>query len=342
MGPASILDIAPRPIALSPSRLRELTRDEIDYRIRRIVRSVRYELDVDGHSFRILGPDMSYHDVDRGLADGLKIFGPGVAVDDVLLFHEARRNFDLCLEDSWSGLFIAKQTAGWEDEELVLIHLDDHSDMMPTLLHIDEDRVIDTSSGQVFDPDAPDSWRSSILSGCVSIGNFVTPLFYSKRMLHVRHLNNIATSVHGVCGVERFTRRYELVPDLGFAMVRKTPRIGAHSAGTYRGGPDAQTLLNDLPEGRVIVHIDLDYFIDDLNGNPNALELPTDVAQRAALPKLDAFFAALRATGRPVERWIVATSPGFCAASHWPWLFDELDWRIEAAAVLMVRERWET
>ncbi len=332
MAPASILDMALRPIALNPVCLRELTREEIDFRIRRIVRSVRYERDADGHSFQILGPDMSYHEVDRGLAAGLKVLGPGVALDDVFLFQETRRNFDLCLEDSWSGLFIAQQTSGWRDEDLVLIHLDDHSDMMPTLLHVDEDRVIDTSSGQAFDPEAPDSWRSSILSGCVSIGNFVSPLFYAKRKLHVRHLNNIANSAHGLCGDERHTRRYDLIPDLGFAMVRKTPRVGALAAGTYRGGPDARTLLGDLPEGRVIVHIDLDYFIDDFNGNPGASELPADVARRAAVPKLDAFFAALRATGRPIERWIVATSPGFCAASHWPWLFDELDWRIEGIA----------
>lgn len=332
MAPANILDTAPRPIALNPALLRDLTSDEIDFRIRRIVRSVRHKRDQDGRSFRILGPDMSYHDVDRGLASGLKALGPHVALEDVFLFQETRRNFDLCLEDSWSGRFIAQQTAAWGEEELVLIHLDDHSDMMPTLLHVDADRVIDTSSGRVFDPEASDSWRSTILSGCVSIGNFVTPLFYAKRKLHVRHLNNIATSRHGLCGVERYTRRHDLIPGLGFAMIRKTPRVGAQAAGTYRGGPDARTLLSDLPEGRVIVHIDLDYFVDDFNGNSGASELPTNVARCAAVPKLDAFFAALRAAGRPVERWIVATSPGFCAASHWPWLFEELDQRIEAVA----------
>ena len=88
---------------------------------------------------------------------------------------------------------------------------------------------------------------------------------------------------------------------------------------------------DDLPEGRVIVHVDLDYLINDFNGNPvTGYSLPNPDLTAVACSKLDSFFDAMSAIAPRVDRWIVATSPGFCSAFHWPWLLAQLEERIEA------------
>jgi hypothetical protein len=315
-------------IALSQSILNVHSREAIEQQIRRIVRAVRFELLERDGAVRILGPDMSYHSADPHLFEGSQTLRPGMTSDDVFHFRSRRANFDLCLEDSWSGYFIAEHAS--VDQDLVLIHLDHHTDMMPTLLERSGQGLVNPVTGEGFDPAASADWQSTIQSGCVSIGNFVTPLYYLGGSTHVRHLNNFATSTHRLYNVTRESCRYELIPDRMFAGIRKKTADWGNSAGTYLGGIDAVKVLRELPAGRVVVHIDLDYFINDFNGNPWDSGLPAKAILRSqALRKMDCFFTALQGTGATVEQWIVATSPGFCSAEHWDWLLTEIGRRVE-------------
>ena len=83
--------------------------------------------------------------------------------------------------------------------------------------------------------------------------------------------------------------------------------------------------MGDMPRGRVFVHVDLDYFINDFNGNIGQIPVLSDAQLRQrAQQLLDDFVAGLREKNIQVERWIIATSPGFCAAKHWAWLLEKL------------------
>src|ERR1700722_17938611 len=68
--------------------------------------------------------------------------------------------------------------------------LDDHTDMMSTLLQYDGEALVDPASGAPFDPGARRSWESAIGTGAVNIANYITPLSYSGRRVHFRHLRN--------------------------------------------------------------------------------------------------------------------------------------------------------
>jgi hypothetical protein len=295
--------------------------------LQRALGSVRFEVNGTRDAFRILGPDTSYHAIDPYLGEALAGFGIGNGSAVVREFREQRQYLDLCFEDVWTGYFVAKRYSGEPlPDELTLVHLDDHADMMSTLLAPTDCGLEDPTSGNRFDPLSPADWRAAISSGSVGIGNFVTALYYASLPVHVRHLNNFRRSDY---------RCYDVIPGRhspkplscdGFAAVRKRCSPSPQRLGTYMGGRDPERVFNALPLGGVIVHVDLDYFINDFNGNsqPGRVNTGAD-AVATARNKLDAYFAAIRPYADHIDRWIVATSPGFCSAYHWPWLLREIE-----------------
>jgi len=308
-------------ISLESRTVARLGREATINALAAIGKSTMLTLDEDGTAFRLAGPTTFYHAYDADLPDVLARHWPEVGMDDVVGFHRARRSFDLCFEDGWTGLFAARALAARPpDEDLVLVHLDDHTDMMPTLLERRGLAVIEPATAEVFDPGDEDAWPAALASGAVAIGSFVTALCQGRRRVHVRHLNNVESSTYQTYPLSQGTMRHALVPDVMFATVRKLPPGRTGDAGSYRGGPDAQHLFVDLPAGAVLAHIDLDYLINDFNGNPDQESAVEDeVRRQVATEKLDRFFAFLALSERRIERWIIATSPGFCASRHWVW-----------------------
>jgi hypothetical protein len=315
---------------LNERLLRERGRAQTERELRRIVRSVRFELLEDEAAFRILGPDTRYHGIDPHLPETLRGFGPGMGLDDVGSYRSCLKTFDLCFEDSWSGYFITGRRRSEGRGDWVLVHLDDHTDMMSTLLVESGGGLTDAATGKTFDPAVREDWESAIVSGCVGIGSFITPFFYSDNRVHVRHLNNSPTAASNLERVTREPCRYDLIPGKQFAAIGKHRSSAGDCAGTYLAGGSAERVLASLPRERSIVHIDLDYFINDFNGNPLTGDfLPDPGSRNEARLKMERFFAALHAAASQVDGWIVATSPGFCSAYHWRWLLNELEERIE-------------
>jgi hypothetical protein len=314
-------------IPLDLSRRRGRTRHEIEEEVRGIVRNTHFEFVEQGGAIRLLGPDMYYHALDPHLPSALERLSPPASMTGILNYRSRRAAFELCFEDSWSGSFIAEQLARCRDvKDLTIIHLDDHADMLSTLLACGHDETLrDLTAGSLFEPNSPDAWASSIHSGAIGIGCFLVPLFYGKWRTHVRHINNAGPSTARKQWVLRAPISYDLIPTTSFAAVRLSSAPPEDDHGTYTVSSCCEASLDDLPDGQLIVHVDLDYFINDFNGNPRS----GDYNPPAALiddgrRKMKAFFLALRARNVTVNRWIVATSPGFCCACHWDFLLREL------------------
>jgi hypothetical protein len=307
-------------IPLNARLIDRCDRREIEKAIREIVRNVRFEFLEQECAIRLLGPDMYYHAFDPYLPAALKRFDSRIDVDDILSYRSQGDLFDLCFEDSWSGYLIADELSRTRHKDhLVIIHLDDHTDMMSTLLEFShEGALVDPTTGKPFDPKSPASWEASIYSGSVSIGCFVTPFYFGDWRTHVRHLNNAAGEPTRSCGVIKRPSGYGLIPRKRFAAVQLGHANEATNAGSYVVSSDCEEILDTLPCGRVIVHVDLDYLINDFNGNPgDRTYIPTPAVIEKGRRKLNHFFDALHARPVNVERWIIATSPGFCSACHW-------------------------
>jgi hypothetical protein len=311
-------------IPLDPAFLRDRNPADIERRLERIVRCSRFEVVHDACGFRILGPAVPYHAIDPFLAAGLTALQRDLRMEDAQSFRVCTTAFDLCLEDSWSGYFAVESLRDTPPaEDVVFIHLDHHTDMMSSLLEQRGNAVVDPADGRTFDARSGADWRKSIESGSIGIGSFVTTLFQLPNRLHVRHINDFVTSDYTTYGVVHATQSYPEIPGRSFATIRKRRDHPAEAAGTYRGGCDPARVLAGMPPGRILVHIDLDYLINDFNGNPcDPGWAPAADARTTASGKINAFFDALLTTGLRVDRWIVATSPGFCSAYHWPWLLE--------------------
>jgi hypothetical protein len=312
-------------IPLNKTMLDRCDRQEIDKAIRRIVRNVRFEFLEHERAVRLLGPDTYYHALDPHLPAALKQFDAHLTMDDIVSYRSHGDVFDLCFEDSWSGYLIADHLRRTRhNDDLVILHLDDHTDMMSTLLEYSYKGVlIDSATGQPFDPTIPADWESGIYSGAVGIGSFITPLYFGGWRTHVRHLNN-ATGVqtHSYTVIKN-PCSHELIPRKRFAAVQLSERDEAEDAGSYIVASHCEEALETLPSGRVIVHIDFDYLINDFNGNQrNEAYVPNPSVIKQGRRKLDCFFDALQARRVNVEHWIIATSPGFCSACHWTWLLN--------------------
>lgn len=315
-----------RPLHLSPSFAGSPGDIDLRSAISRIVRSSRWTLDRSEYALSVEGPGCEHYRADDDLPHALRHFAEGRAFHAPLAFAERGDRFDLCLEDNWTGLFVAEAICAWPDREpLIFVHLDDHTDMMSTLLERDGVSLINPLTGAPFDPAQPADWREAIEAGAITIGAFVTALYHLARAVHVRHLKHDLPQDDRCFQVCPDEERHALLPGRAFASIRQQEQDHPESLGTYRRGQDAGRLLRDLPSGRLIVHIDLDYFINDFNGNIGELPSESLASQREeAQRRMDAFFHALGRTGRPVDRWIVATSPGFCAVRHWDWLLGRL------------------
>lgn len=295
-------------------------------RLTPIVRSVRIEIDRRERGFRLYGPVAPYYDLDPHLPAIMR----EMQIADPLNYRSQQALFDFCLEDSWSGLFMSSWCRSSGDHsDVVLVHLDDHTDMMSLFLECIDDTLQDPATGLPFYADSATDWELGIRSGSVAIGSFVTALYYGNRPLHVRHVNNFKTSTYRTYQVGRAVLSFPEIPGKQFATIRKRRRIVGETVGTYQGGIDPMKVLTNLPDGPVVVHIDLDYLINDFNGNPRTGPYsPSPSLRRAAIEKLDTFFAALVQLNVRVERWIVAASPGFCSALHWAYLMGALETRI--------------
>jgi hypothetical protein len=176
-----------------------------------------------------------------------------------------------------------------------------------------------------FDPTSSRDWEAAIYSGAVNIGNFITPFFYSGSNIHVRHINNSAESDE-LCYVSREACRYDLIPDQQFASISKSTSHRPDSVGTYLAGSNAERVLDGAPRAWTLIHIDLDYFVNDFDGASRGDNyIPDAMLRTEAREKMDRFFRALCKLNPTVDRWLIATSPGFCSAYHWQWLLSEIE-----------------
>jgi hypothetical protein len=314
------------PLKLDIEECGHLDEEQIRLELIPLIRSNHFSIDMPNNNVLIEGPDTSYHKIDPFLQDGLCALDVPTNYKEIGQFYRIGNHLDLCFEDSWCGLFIANHIRTLEtDIPLTIIHLDDHTDMMSTLLLYDEG-LFDPISQQAFAPDNPRHWPMAIESGAVGIGSFLTPFFSLRRSVHIRHLKADTGSLK-TFKVGNTVCHQHLLKELPFfdISLQEVPEA-SDAMNTYQITGNAERLFDNIAEGSVIVHIDLDYFINDFNGNAfQGSYLPSKNSLETAERRMKTFFTTLRKSGVKVDRWMIATSPGFCSGIHWHVLLEKLE-----------------
>lgn len=318
-------------VSLDGDRFLELGLETVEKQLQDFARSTQIEIDQEELRLTLCGTNLEHHNADPYLNQTNSTLLSILNKNQYGEYRKKKPNYDLCMEDSWSGFFIAQCISTWKKPDpIILLHLDDHTDMMDTLLLSTSEGLIDPGYNQLFNPAIPSHWLSAIQSGAIGIGSFVTALYYLPNVLHVLHLNHNPQRDYQIYSIAKRLAHHPLLPHAQFASIEKHDKAIENHLGTYKNSIDPEKLLQQIPNGRVIVHIDLDYFINDYNGNLGQTpELDIDAFQSRAEDRMDKFFNALADTNIAIERWIIATSPGFCSARHWDWILASLSERIK-------------
>lgn len=330
----SLDEVGFTPLELDHTFIGTLRTSELDKRLAYHFASTAHEIASDRRSVRLLGQDRSHHLADRELLERIGDYGLNDSAE-IGTFRTRVGPMALTFEDSWSGWFIAKTLARMSDgEPLVVLHLDDHRDLMPSLLCKDaRGAVVNPVTQTVFNPSSEADWELAIATGVVNIGTWLTALVIgascakSGRCVHVRHLHpeGGSSKVSALRTLRPEFHRHRLFHDLSFGQVTFAPGCDARHGSTFQASSDLCDLMHDLPEGRVIMHIDLDYFVNDFNGNTDrAPDMPSSDLSEDTVGRVAQLEEAIALLDGRIEDVIVATSPGFCAARHWAYLVSRI------------------
>lgn len=212
---------------------------------------------------------------DPTLSVGLEWWKPGTRVCDIPIEYRLWDKGLMAIEDqwmpySWSQYFSRN---GVIPEEIVLIHLDDHQDMMrPRIGTRLDGGLYDLITGNSIDMLRPETIEAAILSGAIGKGSILLPLIWSVRTIHVRHL---AFRPHPNT---YYMLRRNTFPD--GLLSKRDNRIGLTLEPTHKGkiaegssyvvSPDPDICFADIPAGvPILFHVDMDCFNDRFDGNSN-------------------------------------------------------------------------
>lgn len=265
---------------------------------------------------------------DEKLFEGLEWWGENTKVHDIPFQKKIFEKGLLAIEDqwmpySWSRFF---QKNGGIPNEVVLLHLDDHQDMMtPRVGSRLDGNLYDLMSGDSLSLDDPSSVERATLSGAIGKGSILIPLIWSVDKIHVRHL---CFRPHPCSHykIQRATIPDELLSQSNNRIsirLEPTSTESLRSTSNYVVTPDIDEWLEGIPEDvPVLLHFDMDYFNDRFDGNSNwekELKRIHDVNTENQLKQIEAVFSALerRKLHNKIVNTCIGISPSFYPAEFW-------------------------
>jgi hypothetical protein len=207
-------------------------------------------------SLTLRWPDGEARHVDPRLDEGLAWWGGATSR---AMMGLARRRSDRILTtlyDTWN-------LQGWSEwlvrhgstRDITVLHVDDHSDLAPPRLFLNDAGWLDAITGARVDFACPASVRAAIESGAIGMGSFLTPFLHAVRPVQVRHLRQ-PPRTHGTFEytIHRTTVADTLLrPGAPRPAITLVPQVG----GDYLLTSDVDHWLADIGDGPVLLSISI-------------------------------------------------------------------------------------
>lgn len=314
-----------------PDNARE--RDEIlqEYVAERVPEAVRSG---DVWAVQLLPPPWADYYIDPLLHEGLSWwskFAAPTLIRDIPFAVRRRPSVQVSLSDawtiaSWSRLLAAQDDAA-QPAPLVVLHVDDHDDLMSPRLVSRNGTLVDLVTGKPVDLYRPATVTAALNSGAIGMGSFIVPALAAGRQVHIRHLRK-PTGRPGRPGRYRLIQADEPDTLLAPGELRPAVRITEPSrARTHETAVSTYTLtetphgwLDELTEDTLILlHVDCDYFSNRYDGDSDWRTHPSihDPPQAEVEHSVDELCETLRPIISQVHDVTIAISPGFFPAEHW-------------------------
>lgn len=300
----------------------------------------------DGFEVCLERPSTPYgcYDNDENIRQGLSWWKEGTRVRDIPKEYRLFEEGILALEEQWIPLSWSNAFTrlGKIPDELILLHLDDHRDMMfPRIGKRLDGQLIDYMTGDAVDFLNPESISKAIISGAIGKGSILTPLIWSVPKIHVRHLSFRPQS--------NTTYHIDKTTFSDGILFEATNRISLQFQDTnwdnlatqsnYVVSSDINTWLRQLPKKvPILLHFDLDYFnnrfdgcSDWKSGKGRSYECAFDKQQEC----LTRVFSSLRSEDliSSIIDTSIGISPSFYPAEFWSRMIVSLNKEMRASGL---------
>lgn len=276
--------------------------------------------------------------VDPRLSEGLSWWGEEVKPETMRLARRRHGKVLYALFDSWTLQAWSEWTSRTRpgpDAALVILHVDDHRDMMSPRVFLGPEGWVDPLGGRSLSLDDPVSVAAAIESGAIGMGSFMTLMLHRFPNAELRHL----CQPPKVAATRDWSFRPSSERDTLLSPGAERPALdliaGAGGPGPrrFRQTADPGAWLDHLPQAPVLLHVDLDYFNNRYDGDGDWAERGDrlDPPLNDVLARMDALADALThaGVGPRIEDVTIAFSPGFFPAELWQPASEHLVRRIE-------------
>ncbi len=264
--------------------------------------------------------------LDPEIRAGLEWWKLGTRIRDIPIEKRILKDGVFALEDQWSplswSLYFEKN--GSIPKELILLHIDDHQDMMsPRIGPRLDGQYVDFIAGDRFSLLKPETVESAILSGALGKGSILTPLIWQVDKIHVRHLT-LRPTPH----LYALKKALQQDPVLGNPLQRisvqceKVEKELLLSSSNYVPASNVDTWLSYLPDNLpILLHIDMDFFNNRFDGSSSWEDADRchDINLQSQQSLVMEIFNGLEKRGleKRIVDFSLCISPSFFPAEFW-------------------------
>lgn len=234
----------------------------------------------------------------------------------------------VCLNDSWTLLEWSRIISSKSVISPIIVHVDAHSDLMTPMVSSVNGVMTDLFTGQPVNVTSPYTIENSISSGAIGIGSFISPFLHQVECESLVHIcpSSYRPESRGWANLCQISIYDEPFPKIARPGSERRDQ-SSHPCCGHLITEIANCSGIDLSNRDVLVHIDLDFFNNRINGDSHWFENDArhDPEISSMLLEVDALANRLRMCGleRPTST-VVACSPEFCPAEFWRPLIDRI------------------
>ncbi|EIW19583.1 MULTISPECIES: hypothetical protein [Pelosinus] len=197
--------------------------------------------------------------------------GLGINKKKVKDFRIVEQNSIFCLLESWIpygwSKFIAENSK--LTDNLTIIHLDDHADLMSPRISVNNGKWKDMLTGDEVSFSEPESIKKAIQSGAITIGSMMTPLIHYIKNVNLFHFKQNVDSISRY--IEKTTELDSLFclgkKRLAVKLVTRPKNLRERNNTYLRTSRLSELIENIKPNTDIFLHIDMDFFNNRFNGS---------------------------------------------------------------------------
>ena len=253
------------------------------------------------------------------ISSGLSFLG--ISEKEISTYCPIVRNTALCLSENWLPYALLKlqQHIGSIGDDLTIIHVDDHQDLMSPFISIQNGSYFDMIRGKEIMLRDMGSLKEAVQSGAITIGSMLSAIIYPVKRSNIIHIKQGAEQ--SLYAISKETFHDVMLPCYG-DRICITKKDYSNNEQFYfltdNWGEAEKRVSSDTT---CVLHIDMDYFNNrynastDWKNNPYRLDTPF-LKQKKLIDDLVDAVSRIHHRSQ-IKFLLVGISPSFYPVEFW-------------------------